>query len=65
MTAIDETQLGDDFSYIIRIADTDIDGLRKISVGLCSVRGIGKRTAGMICRLSDIDGSKLGGHLND
>ena len=65
MTTIDETQLGDDFSYIIRIADTDIDGLRKISVGLCSVRGIGKRTAGMICRLSDIDGSKLGGHLTD
>ena len=59
MTAIDETQLGDDFSYIIRIADTDIDGLRKISVGLCSVRGIGKRTAGMICRLSAVSYTHL------
>ena len=45
MTGIDETQLGDDFSYIIRIADTDVDGLRKISVGLCSIKGIGMRTA--------------------
>ena len=26
MTGIDEKQLGDDFSYIIRIADTDVDG---------------------------------------
>ena len=40
MTGMDETQLGDDFSYIIRIADTDIDGLRKISVGLCSIKGL-------------------------
>ena len=62
---MDETQLGDDFSYIIRIADTDVDGLRKISVGLCSIKGIGMRTAEMICRLSGIDGSKLGGHLSD
>ena len=38
MTGTDETQLGDDFSYIIRIADTDVDGLRKISVGLCSIK---------------------------
>ena len=45
MTGTDETQLGDDFSYIIRIADTDVDGLRKISVGLCSIKGIGMRTA--------------------
>jgi len=65
MTTIDETQLGDDFSYIIRIADTDVDGLRKISVGLCSIKGIGMRTADMICKLSGIDGSKLGGHLTD
>ena len=47
MTGTDETQLGDDFSYIIRIADTDVDGLRKISVGLCSIKGIGMRTAEM------------------
>ena len=65
MTGTDETQLGDDFSYIIRIADTDVDGLRKISVGLCSIKGIGMRTAEMICRLSGVDGSKLGGHLSD
>jgi small subunit ribosomal protein S13 len=65
MTTIDETQLGDDFSYIIRIADTDVDGLRKISVGLCSIKGIGMRTADMICKISGIDGSKLGGHLTD
>ena len=65
MTGTDETPLGDDFSYIIRIADTDVDGLRKISVGLCSIKGIGMRTAEMICRLSGVDGSKLGGHLSD
>ena len=44
MTGTDETQLGDDFSYIVRIADTDIDGLKPITYGLTSVKGIGIRT---------------------
>ena len=27
MPKVDEAELGDDFSYIVRIADTDIDGV--------------------------------------
>ena len=43
MAKIDESQLGDDFSYIIRIADSDIDGLKQVKQGLTSIRGIGER----------------------
>ncbi len=60
---MDETELGDDFSYILRIADTDIDGLKPITYGLTSVKGIGIRTSMLICQLSGIDGARLGGHL--
>jgi hypothetical protein len=28
MPKVNEAELGDDFSYIVRIADTDIDGLK-------------------------------------
>ena len=32
--------------------------------GLTSVKGVGIRTSMMICRLSGIDGTRLGGHLS-
>ena len=65
MAKVNEAELGEDFSYILRLADSDIDGLRPIAQGLTSIPGVGKRSAGQICRMADIDGSKLGGHLSD
>ena len=65
MAKIDESQLGDDFSYIIRIADSDIDGLKQVKQGLTSIRGIGERSAEQICKIAGVDGGKLSGHLED
>ncbi len=56
---------GADFSYIIRLADTDIDGLKKVQTALTSVRGIGVRTAAMICEISGLDRNRLAGDLSD
>ena len=61
----EKQEIGDDFSYIIRMADSDIDGLKPIAIGLTSVKGIGVRTSQHLCRLAEIDGTKLGGHLED
>ena len=41
MAKVNETELGDDFSYILRLADSDIDGLRPIAQGLTSINGVG------------------------
>ena len=60
-----EAELGDDFSYILRMANSDIDGLRPITIGLTSIKGVGMRTSHQICRLAGIDGKTLGGHLSD
>ncbi|MDG1533106.1 MAG: 30S ribosomal protein S13 [Candidatus Thalassarchaeaceae archaeon] len=65
MAKVNEAELGDDFSYILRLADSDIDGLRPIGQGLTSIPGVGKRTAGQICRMAGIDGTKLGGNMTD
>ena len=40
MAKINEAELGDDFSYILRIADSGVDGLKPIIHGLTSVKGI-------------------------
>ena len=61
----EDAELGDDFSYILRIADSDIDGLRPIAIGITSVKGIGMRTSQQICRLAGVDGNTLVGHLSD
>ena len=65
MAKIDEAELGADFNYIIRLADSDVDGLSRIGMGLTSVKGVGVRTALAICRIAGIDKDKLGGHLTD
>ena len=65
MAKIDESELGDDFNYILRLADSDIDGLSRIGMGLTSVKGVGARTAMAICEIAGVDKEKLGGHLND
>ena len=61
----EDAELGDDFSYILRIADSDIDGLRPIAIGITSVKGIGMRTSQQICRLAGVDGNTLRVHIYD
>ncbi|MEE2759795.1 MAG: 30S ribosomal protein S13 [Candidatus Thermoplasmatota archaeon] len=65
MAKIDESELGEDFNYILRLADSDIDGLSRIGMGLTSVKGVGARTALAICEIAGVDKEKLGGHLTD
>tara|TARA_B100000405_G_scaffold105397_1_gene73695 strand:+ start:37 stop:504 length:468 start_codon:yes stop_codon:yes gene_type:complete len=65
MAKIDESELGEDFNYILRLADSDIDGLSRIGMGLTSVKGVGARTALAICEIAGVDKEKLGGQLTD
>ena len=55
MAKIDESELGADFNYILRLADSDVDGLTRIGMGLTSVKGVGVRTALQICKIADVD----------
>jgi small subunit ribosomal protein S13 len=59
-----DQDLGDDFSYMLRMADTDIDGLKPLSTALTSVRGVGDRTAAQICRITGFDPIRKAGHLD-
>ncbi len=59
-----EQDLGDDFSYLIRIANTDMDGLKPLKTALTSIRGVGDRTAAQICEHVDVNPSTLAGTLS-
>ena len=58
-----DEDLGDDFSYIIRMSDTDVDGLRPLASALTSINGVGARTAVQICRQTGFEPTRLAGHL--
>jgi small subunit ribosomal protein S13 len=54
-----------DFKYIVRIANTDLDGRHPVEIALAAVRGIGIRTAGVISDLTKVNRSERIGNLND
>ena len=59
-----DEDLGDDFSYILRMADTDMDGLKPLATALTSVKGVGARTAVQICKNTGFDPYSLAGLLD-
>ena len=59
-----DEELGEDFSYMLRMADTDIDGLNPLNTALTAVRGIGARTATQICAITQFDPLMKAGHLD-
>ncbi len=53
------------FRYIVRIADTDIDGRMKLVWGLASIKGIGYTTALAVVRHLGLNPEMLVGYLTD
>ncbi len=58
--AVDEN-----FNFIVRIANTDIDGQKKTVVGLQSITGVGKRVAQIVAKKADVDPHVKMGSLPD
>ena len=54
-----------DFNYIVRIANTDIDGEKKIIFGLTQIKGLGRRMATYVADAAGIDRGIKCGNLSD
>jgi small subunit ribosomal protein S13 len=54
-----------DFNYIVRIANTDIDGEKKIIFGLSQIKGLGRRMATYVADAAGIDRRIKCGNLSD
>jgi small subunit ribosomal protein S13 len=51
------------FRYIVRVANTDLDGTRSAALALTSVRGVGLRLAEATCRLAGVNPREMLGDL--
>jgi small subunit ribosomal protein S13 len=54
-----------DFKYIVRIANTDLQGQHPVEIALAAVRGVGLRTAGVVANMSGVSRFERIGNLND
>lgn len=55
----------ENFRYIVRLINTDIDGNKSIVIGLSGVKGLGIRTAEVIARMAGIPRNKKIGELTE
>lgn len=55
----------DDFKFIVRLSNTDVDGEKKVIHGITSIKGIGIRMASLVTANIDIDTDKKVGNLTD
>ncbi len=51
--------------YLVRIADTDLDGRMPVMYALSRIKGVGVMYANAVCRVSGIDGTARLGTLSD
>ncbi len=55
----------DDFQYIVRIANTDIDGNKKLIHGLSSIKGIGRHLSAFVIQKTGLDRNTKMGYLKE
>jgi small subunit ribosomal protein S13 len=58
-------EVDSDFKYIVRIANTDVDGERTIIFGLTQIKGVGRRMAILLADIAGIPRSMKMGDLSD
>jgi len=54
-----------EFSHILRILNTNVDGRTRVAYALTKIRGIGRRFANMVCKKAEIDLRKRAGELTE
>jgi len=51
------------FRYIVRMAGSDLDGLRPTGLALTGVHGVGRRVAELACRMAQVNPAEMIGNL--
>lgn len=55
----------ENFNFIVRIASSDIDGQKRVVIGLQSIKGVGKRVSEIVVKKAKIDPTVKIGSLSD
>lgn len=60
-----EAEESDDFKYIVRVVNTDLDGHQPLRTALTSIRGVGDRVAYVVARELGVDPDMRTGEISD
>ncbi len=60
-----QQQEDEDFNFIVRIANSDIDGLKRTVIGIQQIKGVGKRVAQIVVKKAGVDPTVKIGSLSD
>lgn len=60
-----EQQEDSSFRYIVRVANTDLDGKKQLKQALLKVKGVSYTYSNMVCTLSGVDKNKRIGDMTD
>lgn len=63
--AVKKVDYGPDFKYIVRIANTDLDGAKKVDYALTGIRGVGIRLGTIIADVAGVNRYERIGKLSD
>lgn len=55
----------ENFNFIVRIANSDIDGQKRTVIGIQSIKGVGKRVAQIVVKKANVNPSAKIGSLPD
>ena len=55
----------EDFNFIVRIANSDIDGQKRTVIGIQQIKGVGQRVAQIVVKKAGVDPSVKIGSLSD
>lgn len=55
----------EEFKYVVRLADTDLDGFKKVPFALARIKGVGIRLGWAIARAAGVDPDKRMGFLSE
>lgn len=55
----------ENIKYIVRIANTDLNGRKQVGVAITKIKGIGAMFSNAVCTLAKVDASKKAGVLTD
>jgi len=53
----------DDFTHILRIMNTNVDGTNKVMFAMTCIKGIGRRFSNIVCKKADVDMRKRAGEM--
>ena len=54
-----------EFTYLIRVLNTNVNGKHKVPYALRIIRGIGRRFATLACKIAQVDVNRRAGDLTE